>query len=120
MGPWKILPAEQGRDEAAAKIESGGLRLEQRRSSRLQIIPFCGGGIVPDWFSFGHGYGPVEQVADVGEDFAGGASCGGDALVLKSRRRIAQDVGGAVGEGGQGVAEQWKIGGVEVVAQGIF
>ena len=63
----------------------------------------------PEMLFPGHDEGPIEEVADVGEDFAGGPGAGGDAEGGEAGRGVEGFVS-AVGEGGEGVAKEGAFG----------
>ena len=67
---------------------------------------------MPFHLAVGDGDGPVEEVADVGQDLAGGARGFGGAEGGEVRRRVAQRFGAAVGERGEDVAEEFDGGGL--------
>jgi len=75
-------------------------------------------GIVPAGLAFGHGEGPVEEVADVGEDLDGSAAIVAGVEIGVGLRGVANNFAGAIGDSGQGVAKKiagrdggWRHGG---------
>src|SRR5271165_6088146 len=72
--------------------------------------PIVGNGIVPDGLALGDGEGPIEEVVDVGENFDGRARVVGDGQGTEISRGVAERFGAAVGDGGQGVAEELAVG----------
>ena len=63
-------------------------------------------GVVPRRFTFGHGQRPVEEIADVREDLHGRAAILAGLIINVALGSIAEDFSSAIGDGGDGVAEQ--------------
>lgn len=67
-------------------------------------------GIVPGLFTPGHGERPIEKIADVGENFGGSADAFGRAEAGEFWRRSPESFASAIGDGSQGVAEEFRFG----------
>ena len=77
------------------------------------IGPGQGCGIMPSLLAFGHGQGPVEQIADVREDLHRSAAVLTGLKVDVALRGVANGFAGTIGYGGEGVTK--KIAGTDGV-----
>src|SRR4029077_13328564 len=66
-------------------------------------------GILPVAVAFGHGEGPVHEVADVGEDPYRRARSFAATVIGKARPCVADGFRSPIGEGGEGVSQEGAV-----------
>jgi hypothetical protein len=80
--------------------------IEGREQSLDLLVPRQWRGIVPLLFASGDREGPIEQIADVGQDLGRSAGLFGGVIVGKFGLGTAHSFAAAIGQRGNGMAEK--------------